>query len=75
MTDNGSGRDTKRFSGDGNDGAAAYKVWKRWAKAAIAVQTASEESSGRGDWPMAVHVAGRPGSAGDGAREYRGDQG
>ncbi|CAK0911130.1 unnamed protein product, partial [Prorocentrum cordatum] len=39
MADNG-GFNTKRFSGDGNDGAAAYKVWKRWAKAAVVVQTA-----------------------------------
>ena len=38
MADNGGGFNTKRFRGDGNDGAAAYKVWKRWAKAAIAVQ-------------------------------------
>ena len=38
MADNGSGINMKRFSGDGNDGAAAYKVWKGWAKAAIVVQ-------------------------------------
>eukprot|EP00959_Pyramimonas_sp_CCMP1952_P452127 9466021-Pyramimonas_sp.AAC.1 len=41
MTDHGGGAaSVKRFSGDGNDGAAAYKVWKRWARAAIVVQKA-----------------------------------
>ena len=38
---NGGGFNSKRFSGDGNDGAAAYKVWKRCAKAAIVVQKAT----------------------------------
>ena len=28
----------KRFSGDGNSGAAEYKVWKRWARAALVVK-------------------------------------
>ena len=28
----------KRFSGDGNSGAAEYKVWKRWARAAFVVK-------------------------------------
>ena len=31
----------KRFNGDGNAGAAEYKVWKRWARAAIAVKKAA----------------------------------
>ena len=30
----------KRFAGDGNDVVVAYKVWRRWAKAAIVVQKA-----------------------------------
>ena len=40
MADNGGSFNQKRFSGDGNDGAAAYKAWKRWAKAGIAIQKA-----------------------------------
>ena len=46
MEDNGGGFNQKRFSGDGNDGAAAYKVWKKWAKAAIGAECG--ERSGRG---------------------------
>ncbi|CAK0868212.1 unnamed protein product [Prorocentrum cordatum] len=38
MAENNGGANQKRFSGDGNDDAAAYKIWKRWAKAAIVVQ-------------------------------------
>ena len=40
MADSGGGFNQQRFSGDGNDGAAAYKVWERCAKAAIVVQKA-----------------------------------
>ena len=45
----------KRFSGDGNDGAAAYKAWKRWAKAAIVVQKArSTPAEAPGPWLCAL---------------------
>ena len=31
----------KRFNGDGNSGAGEYKVWKRWARAALEVKKVS----------------------------------
>ena len=38
MSESGHGGSAqKRFSGDGNSGAAELKVWKRWACAALAV--------------------------------------
>ena len=38
MSDDGHGGSAeKRFNGDGNSGAAAYKVWERWARAALVV--------------------------------------
>ena len=39
MSENGHGSSAqKRFNGDGNSGAAEYKVWKRWARAALVVK-------------------------------------
>ena len=39
LADNGHGSSAqKRFSGDGNSGAAEYKVWQRWARAALVVK-------------------------------------
>ena len=43
----GGGFNQKRFS----DGSAAYKVWKRWAKAAIVVQKAKNTpAEAAGPW-------------------------
>ena len=32
----------KRFDGDGNSGAAEYKEWKRWARAALVVENVGD---------------------------------
>ena len=37
---NDGGFNKRRFSGENDDGAAAYQVWKKWAKAAIVEQWA-----------------------------------
>ena len=43
MSENGHGCSAqKRFSGDGDSGAAVYKVWKRWARAALVVKKVGE---------------------------------
>ena len=39
MSENGQGNSVqKRFNGDGNSGTPEYKVWKRWARAALVVK-------------------------------------
>ena len=37
---NDGGFNERRFSGENDDGAAAYQAWKKWAKAAIVEQRA-----------------------------------
>ena len=55
MADNGGGFNQKRFSGDGNDGAATNEAWKRWVKAAIAVQKAKNvPAEALGQWLCAL---------------------
>ena len=38
LSESGQGSAQKRFNGDGNSGAAEYKVWKRWDPAALVVK-------------------------------------
>ena len=39
MSENGHGSSAqKSFNGNGNSGAAEYKVWTRWARAALVVK-------------------------------------
>ena len=40
----------KRFSGKGNYGAAEYKVWKRWARAALVKKLGGMHPEGLVPW-------------------------
>ena len=56
----------KRFSGDGNSGAAEYKVWKRWERAALVVKKVGGMPSPRGSGALDVRSSGWSGRTGTG---------